>query len=446
MPSNRPLNVLIVRKRMSRRSFLRASGATVASAAFMSACGGFGGDTGGGGGGGPVTFSFGAGADQVTDAVKAYKKETGNEVVYQEMPTDSSAYFDRLRTEFEAGAGKIDVIGGDVIWPAQFAANGWILDISDRFTEEMQAEYLEPPILANTHEGGIYGVPWFTDAGMLYYRKDLLEQEGIKQPPKTWTELHEMADQVAQATGTKNGFVFQGANYEGGTCNGLEHIWTHGGDVLDPEDPTQVIIDSPESVAAMETYRAGVESGVAPEAVAAYKEPESAAAFETGDAVFCRNWPYMFGEIADPKISKIKPGQVDVTTLPVDSPDIGTASALGGWNFFINADTELVDDAWEFIQFASSEELQKTYALDYSLLMTRKALYEDQEILSQLPAVKLGGEVLVNAKPRPVTPFYSDISLELAENFNGVLTGDVAPDEAITTLQDSVQGIVEQGA
>ena len=90
----------------------------------------------------------------------------------------------------------MDVIGGDVIWPAQFAASGFILDLSDRFTADMRERYLDGPLEAVTYEGKIYGVPWFTDAGMFYYRKDLLEQSGFSEPPKTWAEMKEMAGKV----------------------------------------------------------------------------------------------------------------------------------------------------------------------------------------------------------------------------------------------------------
>ena len=157
------------------------------------------------------------------------------------MPSDTGAYFDQLRTQFQAGGGEIDVILGDVIWPAQFAANGWIMNLSDRFTDT--DEFLPGPMQSNTYDGKVYGVPWFTDAGMLYYRQDLLEEAGFSEPPATWEELEEMAQKTAQDTGTR--FVFQGAEYEGGVCNGCEYIWSHGGNVHDPENPSKVVIDSP---------------------------------------------------------------------------------------------------------------------------------------------------------------------------------------------------------
>src|ERR687893_828537 len=90
-----------------------------------------------------------------------------------------------------AGLAGAPLIGGDVIWPAQFAANGYILDLSDRFTEDMRAKFLEGPVASNTYEDKVWGVPWFTDAGLLYYRRDWLENSGFSGPPRTWEEPQE---------------------------------------------------------------------------------------------------------------------------------------------------------------------------------------------------------------------------------------------------------------
>ena len=157
--------------------------------------------------------------------VKQFNKQSKDfKVTYQEMPVDTGQYFDKLRTQFQAGGGDIDVILGDVIWPAQFAVNGWVSDLSDRFKDT--DAFLPGPIEASTYDGKIWAVPWYTDAGLLYYRQDLLEKSGFSEPPATWAELQEMAAKVMKDEGIGNGFVFQGDEYEGGVCNGCEYIWS----------------------------------------------------------------------------------------------------------------------------------------------------------------------------------------------------------------------------
>ena len=426
----------------NRRDFLKMGGAGLAGAALL-------GTAGCGGGGesfnGEVTLGKSADASGTLQKLidKFNKQSNDIKVTWRKMPADAGQYFDQLRTQFQAQDASLTLIGGDVIWPAQFAANSYILDLSDRFTESMRSKFLQDPVEANTYEGKVYGVPWFTDAGLLYYRKDLLEKSGFSGPPTTWDELKEQANTIKQDQGTKFGYVFQGAEYEGGTVNGLEFINSYGGQVLDPGDASKVIIDSPESVAGLEAQRSMVADGVAPQAVSTYAEPETEAPFLGGDAVFCRNWPYMYSLAGTENF--IKPDVIDIAPLPAG--DGGeSVSGLGGWNFFINAfaDPEAQDAAWEFVKFITAPEQQKFYSLGGSYLPTLTALYDDPEIKESVPTVRLAGEALKNTVPRPVSPVYSDMSLKMAEEFNSSLGGDVEPQEAISTLQTELQKITDQ--
>jgi len=278
-----------------------------------------------------------------------------------------------------------------VIWPAQFAANGWIADVSDRFPESERSNFLDGPIQSLIYEDKIYGVPWFTDAGMLYYRSDLLDKSGFSGPPKTWEELKEQAMKVVRDQGVKYGFLFQGAEYEGGTVNGLEYIWTHGGDALDGQ---AVVIDSPESVAGLRTQQDMVIDGVAP--------------------------------------------------LPVGGSQTQTVSGLGGWNMMINAASDKPDEAWEFIQFMTNESSQKFRALEATLLPTLNSLYEDREVVENVPVIRLGAEALKSSRPRPVSPYYSDMSLSMAAQFNDLVSDNTSPEKAARTLQEELKNIVEQ--
>jgi multiple sugar transport system substrate-binding protein len=362
------------------------------------------------------------------------------------MPTDSGQYFDKLTTQFQAGSGDIDVMGADVIWPAGFAANGWILDVSDKFPESERANFLEAPVQSLIYEDKIYGVPWFTDAGLLYYRQDLLEKAGFSEPPKTWDELQQMAEKVKRDEGIKNGFVFQGDQYEGGVCNGLEYIWTHGGDVLDPSDPSKVVVDSPEAAEGLSTEAGMISNGVTPQAVSTYTETETDPAFLNGEAVFARNWPYMYALAGTEDYPKVKPEQIGIAPLPLAEGQSQLASALGGWNMLISATSDKQEEAWEFVKFMTSEESQTARTLQATLLPTRTSLYSDAEIKEKVPVVAQGEEALKNARPRPVSPYYSDMSLEMQEQFNASLKGDVSPEEAVKSLQESLQEIIEAGS
>ena len=429
---------------VSRREFLKLGGAGLAGMAMLGAagCGG----EGGGQGGTQLTLTFGP--DQsggLQTLVDRFNKENKGEIQVQwrQAAAASDEYFDQIRTELQSGSANVDVIAGDVVWPAQLAAAGYLVDLSDRFTGGMRSEHLEGPVSAVTYEGKVWGVPWFTDAGMFYYRKDLLEKSGISEPPKTWGEMKEMVRKVVQDSGIRYGFVFQGSQDEGGVVDALEHIWNAGGDVLEGD---QVVIDSPEAAEGLALRRSMITDGVAPRATGNYTTQESQAAFTNGDVVFMRNWPFVYGLLSDPELSKVKPEQVGLAPIPVAEEGVQSFSGLGGWNFLVNADSEdKLEEIWTFIEFMSSPESQKTLALQSTRLPTLKSLYEDEEVLQKVPVARLGRASLENTRPRPVSPYYSDMSLEMAEKFNASLNGDVPVEQALAELQTELQNIVDEG-
>src|SRR5215204_643979 len=425
---------------LSRRDFLKQGGVGLAGVAVLGASGcGVGGESSG-----KVVFTSLDLPGSISKLVDKFNEQNKGrfQVVYRAIALESQEYFDQLKTEFQAGGNETDVIGGNVPWTAEFAENGWIVDVSSRFPEGERSKFVSAQIQSLTYEKEIWGVPWLADAGLLFYRNDLLEHSGFSEPPKTWKELKEMAEKVVQDSGTRYGFLFQGANNESGVCNALEYIWTHGGDVLDGD---KVIIDSPESVAGLTTEQSMISDGVTPQAVASYSLGEADVSFVNGDAVFCRDWPYLYAAAGDPEMSKIKLDQVGVCPLPLGEGQSQRASCLGGWNLLIGASSQMQDEAWEFVQFMTSEESQKMQTLSASTLPTLNALYDDREIRKEVPVITLGKEALRNARPRPISPYYSQMSRTMAEQFNKVLTGAISPEEAVETLQSDLQQIIERG-
>jgi multiple sugar transport system substrate-binding protein len=424
---------------LSRRDFLKLGGVGLAGVAVFGASG-----CSGGGGSGKVVFTSLDLPGSIPRLVDKFNEQNKGkfQVAFRTIALESQEYFDRLKTEFEAGGGEMDVIVGNEAWTAEFAENGWITDVTDTFPNSERAKFLEVPIDSVTYQGKVYGVPWSTDVGLLYYRKDLLEQSGFSEPPKTWDELKEMAKKVVHDSGTRYGFLFQGANNETGVCNGLEYIWTHGGEVLDGD---KVIIDSPESVAGLTTEQSMISDGVTPQAVASYTLGEADVAFLNGDSVFCRNWPYMYGLAGDPEMSKVTLDQVSVSPLPVGEGQSQSAGCLGGWNMLVGASSQMQDEAWEFVRFMTSLESQRIQTLSASTLPTLDALYDDREIREEVPIVASSKEALQSARPRPISPYYSQMSRAMALQFNSVLAGATTPGAAVETLQSELQQIIEEG-
>src|SRR5215211_1332149 len=429
---------------LSRRDFLKAGGAGLAGAAFLGA-----GCTGDEQSGGTTKLYFTAPADATGTTTKLIslfnEKNRGKyKVIFREGSSDTGERLNKLRTQMQAGGEELDIILGDVIWTAELAESGWISDLSDRFPESQQQAILPGSVQAIIYNGKPYGMPWYTDTGLLYYRKDLLEKSGYDGPPKTWGELKQMTRKVRAESDIKLGFLFQGARYEGGVCDACEFIWGHGGNVLDPNDPTKVVIDSPQAIAGLETERSMITDGIAPQTVTVYKEDESAGPFLNGDAVFLRNWPYVYALIGTSAYPKLKPEQVGVSELPSADGKPGNGT-VGDQPLYISTSSKYPDAAWRFIEFVTASEQQRLRALEGSYLPTRSALYDDPEIQEKVPVVALAKEALQHTRPRPVSPYYSDMSLEMAEQFNASLKGETTPKDAARTLKRELESIIQQG-
>jgi multiple sugar transport system substrate-binding protein len=428
-------------RRTNRREFLVVSGGTLTAVSLwgLSACG----DDDSGGGTGEVLMNFSPDLKQIVPGqVDSYNREhPDGEVSTRITPADTTEAFDQFRTQFQGGGSDIDVIMGDIIWPPQFAANGWIASLDDRFTESDREAFIPGVVEGNTFEGSVYGVPWFTDAGYLYMRSDLLEDAGYSEPPATWDELIEMANKIQQDAGIPNGFVFTGAQYEGGTVLGIEFIRTHGGDVLDGDT---VIVDSPEAIAGLTTQQTLVADGIAPEAVANYEEDQASGAFLRGDSVFMRMWPYAYDFLGDKELSNLDINQAELAPLPVVE-GVEPVNVGGGFNFFLNAEAADPDAAYSLIEYMTAAEQQKAMALEGGYLPTRTELYDDQEIIEAVPGVRLGREIVPATTTPPVSPYYSDMSLAMSEAFNANILGNVSPEEAAATIAQDLQEIIEKG-
>ena len=429
---------------LSRRDFLKAGGFAGAALLGGGTLAGCGRDSGRGGSG---TVVYAEGPDETGTLEKLLdgfnaRYEGEYRVEHRQMPADTGSFLDKLTTELQAGKSDIDVIAGDVIWAAQLAANGWLLDLSERFTENLRDEFIEGNVRSNEYGGKIWGVPFVTGAGLLYYREDLLEKSGYSGPPETWDDLKEMALKAKRDSGTKFGFVFQGANYEGGVCNALEYIWNYGGDVLDGD---RVVVDSPEAVAGLSEYRSMISDGVTTRAMTTYMEEESQAAFLNGDAVFMRNWSYVYALVGTSDYPKLNPDQVGLSTLPVAKAGKESTNVLGATNLYVNATTEIEEASWALIRYLTAPEQQKLRAVEGARIPVLKSSYEDERLLREVPVMRLGKRALQTVRPRPVSPYYSDMSLEMAEQFNAILAGETTPERGAKTLQSALEEIIEQG-
>lgn len=223
----------------------------------------------------------------------------------------------------------------------------------------------------------------------------------------------------------------------------LTFVPSFGVTPADVIDPNVITVDSPEAAQGLNVARSLIAGGVAPEAVTEFRELEATQTFLAGDAVFMRNWPYVYGSLMDPGQSAITADQVGVAPIPV-STSPRSYSCLGGWNLMINASSQKQDVAWEFIRFATDPDQQKMRALEGGFLPTLNILYEDPEIQQAMPVVVLGREALTNVRARPPSPFYSQMSPRISGVFNRVLRGELTGEEAVQSLARELRTILRK--
>lgn len=323
----------------------------------------------------------------------------------------------------------IELVYMDVIWTAKFAEGGWLMPLEEWFTPPMQQDFLPGAVEAGRYQGHSYRVPVRGDVGMLYYRKDL-----IPVPPKTWGEFERICERHA-STPDQECIVFQGMQYEGLVCDFLEYLWGAGGEVLDSEG--NVVLDSPQALEALRFMRKLIQEEWAPRAVISFQEQHSLSAFAEGKALFMRNWPYAW-TILNKEGSPLR-GKVGIVPF-IHKEGHESAGTLGGWGLGIARGIKDPPKAWKFIAFATSAEAQRILHFRRGAVPSRKALFQDPEILKVSPHYRDLYEIVMRARPRPVHPDYPRISDTLQKHVSAVLTGVESPEQALKVMARSIEG------
>jgi trehalose/maltose transport system substrate-binding protein len=381
-------------------------------------------------------------------AIAKFTEATG--IAVNRIPGEQSAT-DRLSNynlQLGAESSDIDVFQIDVIWPGVMAQHA--VDLNESLSD-LAAMHFPAIIENNTIDGKLVGMPWFTDAGLLYYRTDLLEKYGL-QPPTTWEELQTAAQTIMDGERANNpdfwGFVFQGDAYEGLTCNGLEWQYSNGGGriVEDVDGTPTVTLNNPQAVAAFEMARGWIGT-IAPEGVTTYQEPDSLNIFIAGNAAFLRNWPYAFAASQDPAAATV--GKVGVSSLPMGSGEgASNAATLGGWQFMVSRYSQAQEAAIEYVRYMCSPEVQLAYAIERSHLPTIGSVYDSPELvaanefMARLRPVFEGGAV---ARPSSVTSYlYPDVSIAYFTALNQILTGQTDAQSAVDGMTSQIEDIISE--
>jgi multiple sugar transport system substrate-binding protein len=359
----------------------------------------------------------------------------GVTVEAEALPSASDVAHQFFLTALEGGARDFDVFVVDVVWVAEFARAGWLLDLSPFATPStIRQEFLPALGDAVIIDGQTRAIPWYVDTGVLYYRTDL-----VPRAPRTYEEL---ARYVEAATHDRNdlaGFLWQGRQYEGLVCNVYETIWGHGGQT---ERGDRLLLQTEEARAALAHLRSLLRSGVSPRSVTSAGEEETRRAFQAGKAVFMRNWPYAFAETE--RAGSPLRGKVAIAPLPTLSGDPGHG-VLGGYQLAINAriSAEKRDLAIALLAHLTSVDANIALAIAYGRSPPRHAAYRDARLQTSAPLVAALKPAFERARPRPVTPYYMMLSDILQGEFSAAIAGIRTAEEALDRAQSLVDRLTE---
>jgi multiple sugar transport system substrate-binding protein len=343
------------------------------------------------------------------ELIQEFERERpGTHIRLVEGPPSTNTREDMYSTSFLSGAAGYDIVYADVIWTPKFAAAGWLLDLTERLSPEDAADFLPVPLAAGYYKGRLYRIPAFSDAGVLYYRKDL-----VPQPPATFDDLERLAQQFK--TEDRSGFLWQGKQYEGLVTVYLEVLWGFGGDWIDAET-RQVLLDRPEAFQALEFLKKTIGT-ISPPAVTTYIEDDTRNLFQNGRSVFLRNWPYVW------TLMKESPMRLEdrVGIVPMAHAE-GHASAatLGGWGFAVSRFTKNPAAAWQFVEFVTRPEQLRAVQSRMGRIPARKSLVPPDF-----------ASILQSARMRPPIPEYAQASDILQRWLSAALTGRVDSREAL---------------
>ncbi len=390
-----------------------------------------------------VTIVWARGKDTTNatkDMLAAFEKKYPHiHVKLQEEPNDTGKQHDAYVTAFNAKSSAIDVINMDVVWPAEFAQAGYTLPL-DRFIQQDNvdlSQYNKGALSAAQFDGKQWALPLFIDAGVLFYRTDL-----VKTPPKTWDALIKDAKSLQGKNGTKYGMLLQAKQYEGLVCNAVEYLGSYGGGFIDKNG--KVSVNSPQAIKGLkELKKVAIDSGITPKNITNFTEPETDSSFIEGQSVFARNWPYMWADAQDKTKSKIV-GKVGVAALPAG--DSGSASALGGWQMGINKYSKHPQAAWTFVKFMTGVEGEKIQSISGGSSPAIMSLYQDPDVLKANPFFKQQGfqDAVANATSRPVAPNYQKISSIIQIHVSKLLAGQETAEQSAANMESEMKAAMNQ--
>ena len=354
------------------------------------------------------------------------------------LPEASNDQLAELVANLQAKSDEYDVIDMDVIWTAEFASNGWIIPLPE--SQFPLKDFLKPAVATAMYQGRLYAVPDYSNADLLYYRKDILAKAG-QQPPKTWAQLAKLAETVAPKYGL-DGYAGTFAPYEGLTVDFAAAVQSAGGSIMSA-DGNKVTVDSPQALDGLKFLVSGFQQGWIPKVTLTYEEESAQAAFEAGKFLFLDNWPDVYAALSVPGPDNKVYGKFGVVALP--GPDGIGSSSLGGANLAISAYSQHQRTALNFIKYMTYLTNEKEMLEQGSFPPVWTQLYTDPALIRSYPYLPVLEQAINSAQPRPAISNYDQASLAISSSVYQALTHQKQPRQALAEMAAQLTQIIRDG-
>jgi multiple sugar transport system substrate-binding protein len=402
--------------------------------------------------------------DSPTEVRKALVRQwnalhPANQATIRELPANADDQHSEMVAEAQSDTGRVDIYNLDVTAVAEFAHEKYLRPL--RETDSTTEGFLDKPLATCRYDGALWALPFNSDAGLLFYRKDL-----VPAPPINWGSMTDDIARVFAPGATHDsrleaGYTAQLSDYEGLTVNALEAIWAAGGTVVDGQN--RVRIDSPEAVEGLRELAEGLHPPqdtdlrvVLPAATDRdYDETRSTNSFLEGKVLFLRNWPLAYRTLRPDQPIGSAVAQSPGTTPGVSTQPAASAptplqfgvrmlfgsSVLGGQDLAIASGSRHPRAAQALIEFLTSERSQQILFERGGFAATREVVYHDQTVTTEYPYAELLLRAIQGARLRPVTPHYARFSQAFRAVVNYALEHDgQLPPDATKTLSDALKG------
>jgi len=389
---------------------------------------------------GPITFAIGQDNPGWLQGVITGWNERypTQKVTLLLLPQASNDQLAQLVANLQAKSDEYDVIDMDVIWTAEFASNGWIIPLPQN--QFPLGDFLKPAVDTAIYQGRLYAVPDYSNADLLYYRKDILAEAG-RQPPRTWAQLQQLAETVAPRYGLY-GYAGTFAPYEGLTVNFAEAVQSAGGSILSPEG-TKVTVDSAQALQGLEFLVHGFQQGWIPKVTLTYEEESAQDAFEAGKFLFLDNWPDVYAALSEPGPQNKVYGKFGIVALPGrDGPG---SSSLGGANLAISAYSQHQRTALNFIKYMTDLDNERQMLELGSFPPVWTQLYTNPGLLGTHPYLHVLEQAINAAEPRPAITNYDQASLAISSAVYETLTQQKKPQQALAEMAGQLTQIIRDG-